>query len=139
MPSGKWPTRGMVVCFVLGPLIAGCGGGTKEIMVDPDQQGIIEFAAMYRGFAQKNKRGPKNFKELQVKGQGYPNAVQMLTTGELVVRWGTPLRPEGEAGDAVLAYAKAVPEKGGNVLMQDGRTIKNMTADKFKSAMADVP
>jgi hypothetical protein len=133
MPSGKLSTRRTAICCMLGLLLAGCGA-PKEIAVAPDQQGVIEFAAMYRGFAQKNKRGPKNLKEMQLKGQGYPNAVEMVKTGELVVRWGAPLLPEGEAGDVVLAYVKAVPEQGGSVLMQDGRTIKKMTADEFKSA-----
>ena len=69
-----------------------------------------------------------------MKGQGYPGAVEMLRSGQLVVQWGAPLTPEGESTDAVLAYVKAVPEQGGQVLLQDGRTIKTMTADEFKAA-----
>jgi hypothetical protein len=57
----------------------------------------------------------------------------MLKAGELIVRWGTPLSPKGEMPDAVLAYLKAVPEQGGSVLMQDGLTIKTMTADEFNA------
>jgi hypothetical protein len=69
-----------------------------------------------------------------VKGQGYPGAVEMLKSGQLVVQWGAPLAPEGTAADAFLAYVKTVPEQGGQVLMLDGRTIKTKTADEFKAA-----
>ena len=55
-------------------------------------------------------------------------------SGDLIVQWGAPLSPEGEAAEAILAYVKTVPEQGGNVLMQDGKTIKKMTADEFKTA-----
>ncbi len=47
---------------------------------------------------------------------------------------GRPAVPQGEPADAVLAYRKTVPEQGGQVLMQDGWTIKSMTADEFKAA-----
>jgi hypothetical protein len=69
-----------------------------------------------------------------VKGQEYPGAVELLKSGQLVVQWGAPLTPEGEATDAVLAYLKTVPERGGLVLLQDGRTIKTMTAEELKAA-----
>ena len=62
-------------------------------------------------------------------GQQYPIAVEMIKSGDLVVQWGAPPSPEGEAADAILAYVKTVPEQGGNVLMQDCTTIKKLTAD----------
>ena len=100
----------------------------------PTSGGSRNWARVYRNFATKKKRGPKNLKELNIKGQQYPIAVEMIKSGDLVVQWGAPLSPEGEAADAILAYVKTVPEQGGNVLMQDGRTIKKMTADEFKAA-----
>ncbi len=69
-----------------------------------------------------------------MKGQGYPMAVDLLKSGDLVVQWGASLSPEGETTTAVLAYLKTVPEQGGPVLLQDGWTIKTMTAAEFKAA-----
>ena len=57
----------------------------------------------------------------------------MVKSGQLVVQWGAPLVPENEAAAAVLAYVKTVPEEGGFVLLQDGWTIKTMTADEFNA------
>jgi hypothetical protein len=74
-----------------------------------------------------------------VKGQQNPNAVTMINSGDLIVEWGAPLSPEGTTADAVLAYLKTVPEQGGKVLMQDGMTIRLMTAEKFKSALKASP
>jgi hypothetical protein len=62
----------------------------------------------------------------------------LLASGNLVARWGAPLSPEGETAPAVLAYLKTDPEQGGPVLLQDGRTIKTMTADEFNAASKDV-
>jgi hypothetical protein len=127
-------TRRAVLWSPLGLMLAGCGGELDDKPPAPDEQGLTELAAVYRDFARKNKRGPKNLKELQGKAQGYPNAIEMMKSGELIVQWGAPLSPEGATADAVLAYLKTVPEQGGRVLMQDGRTIKKMTADEFKAA-----
>jgi hypothetical protein len=42
--------------------------------------------------------------------------------------------PEGQTSSAILAYIKTVPDRGGNVLMEDGRTIKKLTAEEFRAA-----
>ncbi len=102
--------------------------------IAPDERGLKELGRVYRYFATKKKRGPKNLKELNIKGQQYPIAVEMIKSGDLVVQWGAPLAPEGEAADAILAYVKTVPEQGGKVLMQDCATIKKLSADEFKTA-----
>ena len=51
----------------------------------------------------------------------------------MLVYWGAGLSDGPDAASTVLAYQKDVPEKGGEVLMQDG-TPKKMTADEFKAA-----
>jgi hypothetical protein len=134
MPSRTRLTRRDVLRGSLALMVAGCGSEPDNTPIPADEQGLKEFAAVYRDFSRKNKRGPKNFKELERKGQGYPNAMQMLKSGELVVQWGAPLSPDGATSDAILAHFKSVPEQGGSVLMQDGNTIKRMTADEFKAA-----
>jgi hypothetical protein len=118
----------------LGLILSGCGDSPEIKPMPPDETGLKQFAELYRNYTKKNRRGPKSLKELNVKGQGSPDAVEMLKSGQLVVHWGAPLTPEGGATDAVLAYVKTVPEQGGPVLLQDGRTIKTMTADEFKAA-----
>jgi len=127
-------TRRAVLWGSLGLILAGCGGAPEVKPMPPDETGLKQFAELYRNYTRKNKRGPRSLKELNVRGQGYPGAVEMLKSGQLVVQWGAPLTPEGEATEAVLAYVKTVPEQGGQVLMQDGRTVKTMTADEFKAA-----
>jgi hypothetical protein len=127
-------TRRDVLRSALGLLLAGCGAEPDNKPMPFDEQGLKELAAVYRDFSGKNQRGPKSIKELKRKGQGYPNAIDMVNSGELVVQWGAPLLPAGETADAVLAYFKNAPEQGGRVLMQDGDTIKTMTAREFKAA-----
>jgi hypothetical protein len=115
-------------------VLVGCRHEPDNKPIPPDEQALKELAAVYRDFFKKNKRGPKTFKELQRKGQGYPNAMQMVQSGELIVQWGAGLSPENETTDAVLAYFKSAPAQGGQVLLQDGNTIKNMSAEEFKAA-----
>ena len=127
-------TRFLPVMLALAlALAAGCQR-SLEFSVPADRQGLQEFAALYRGFYHANNRGPATLKELAVKGQGHPNAVAMLKSEELVVNWGLPLLPQGKAGTHVLAYEHNTPKVGGNVLLQDGWTIRKMTADEFNAA-----
>ena len=51
----------------------------------------------------------------------------------MLVYWGAGISDEPEAASTVLAYHKDVPEKGGEVLMQNGKARK-MTAEEFKAA-----
>ncbi len=119
----------------LGRLPAGRGGSDSSMTPQPpEERGLKQFAELYRDYAKKNARGPKSLKKLNVKGQAYPVAVKLLQSGELVVQWGVAISPEGETAPAVLAYLKSVPDDGGLVLLQDGRTIKTMTADEFNAA-----
>jgi hypothetical protein len=129
-----WLTRRALLWSPLGLWLAGCAKEADNTPIAADEQALKELAAVYRDFSKKNKRAPKTLKELQLKGQNYPNAVRMVKSGDLVVQWGAPLSPTGEAADAVLAYLKTVPDEGGSALMQDGDTIKKMTADEFKAA-----
>jgi hypothetical protein len=55
-----------------------------------------------------------------------------VKAGSVVLLFGAPI--EEGASDTVLAYEKGAPESGGYVLMQDGKTIKKLTADEFKAA-----
>jgi hypothetical protein len=119
---------------LLGLALCGCGGQHEFKEMPSDERGLKQFAELYRNYNAKYNRGPKSLKELAIKGQGQPIAAGMLKSGDLVVQWGASLVPEGEAADAVLAYLKTVPEQGGPVLLQDGWTVRTLTADEFKAA-----
>ncbi len=134
MPSREWSTRRALLYSSLGLILAGCGGQPEIKAVSSDERGLKELARLYRDFTTKHKHGPKTLKELDVKGQQYPIAVEMIKSGDLIVEWGAPLSTNGETSDTVLAYVKTVPEQGGYVLMEDGRTIKKMTAGEFQTA-----
>ena len=135
MPTRTRLTRRAILSGSLGLIVAGCGGGPEIQAIASDERGLKELGQVYRNYTAKKKRAPKNLKELNIKGQQFPMAVEMIKSGDLIVQWGAPLSPEGGAADAVLAYVKSVPEQGGNVLMQDGQTLKKMTADEFKAAL----
>jgi hypothetical protein len=123
-----------MVGSLLGLILAGCGGQPEPQAMPPDESGLKQFAELYRNHTARNKRPPKSLKELNVKGQGYPIAVEQLKSGELVVQWGAPLTPGGETTPSVLAYPRTATEQGGLVLLQDGRTIKKMSAEEFQAA-----
>ena len=63
----------------------------------------------------------------------FPAAVASIKSKEVLVYWGVGISDGPEAASTVLAYHKDVPEKGGEVLMQDG-TAKKMTAEEFQAA-----
>jgi hypothetical protein len=132
MDSRTRLTRRAAALGVLGLYLSGCGGAGPAI--SPEQQGLAEFAAAYRHFVLKHNRGPLRVEDLRAAGQSYPNAIQMVRSGELVVVWGAPLSPSGETADAVLAYVRSAPALGGGVIMQDGRTVRSMSAEEFQAA-----
>ena len=65
--------------------------------------------------------------------KAFPLGCGKVKSGEivLILRRAAPGRGRS---DKILAYEKQAPESGGHVLMQDGKTIKKMTADEFKAA-----
>ena len=134
MSSRTWSVRHSLLLTALCLILAGCGGQPEIKAISSDERGLKELAQLYRDFTSKSKRGPRTLKELKIKGQSHPMAEEMLKSGELVVQWDAPLSPEGTTADAVLAYVKTVPEQGGYVLMQDGKSIRMMTAEEFKTA-----
>jgi hypothetical protein len=134
MPRRTGLTRRAILSGSLGLILAGCDGGPEIKAIASDERGLKELGEVYRYHTAKKQRAPKTLKELNIKGQQFPIAVEMIKSGDVIVQWGAPLSTEGEPADAVLAYVKSVPEQGGNVLMQDGKTLKKMTAEEFRAA-----
>ena len=77
-------------------MLAGCGGVTEIHSIASDERGLKELGRVYRDFATKKKRGPKNLKELGIKGQQYPIAVEMIKSGDLVVQWAPRCLPRAK-------------------------------------------
>ena len=75
-------------------------------------------------------RGPKDLAPL---AKGYPHAVRAIRDHEVLLFWKTDLADDPDAAGTVLAYARAVPDSGGQVLLRDGTT-RTMTPDQFRAA-----
>jgi hypothetical protein len=130
----SYALRRLWFAVILALLVPGCGtsssgGGTESV----EQLSIAQIGQIFRAYQKGQKPPPSRVKDLLRMEQGYPAAIGSLKNKEVIVYWGSGLADTPEASSTVLAYHKDVPEKGGEVLMQDG-TARKMTADEFKAA-----
>jgi len=114
-------------------LAAGCGttaspAADKELFY---QGSLGEVGGIYESYIADAKKPPTKLADLTKYELGMPTGYKELKEGNVVVLWGAPIS-DGDA-DKVFAYEKSVPESGGHVLMADGKTIKTLTAEQFKS------
>lgn len=131
---------GVAVPTLIGfAMFAGCDqlqGSKKDEKVlvgdSMEEKALEEVGTLYRAYLDEAKRPPRKVGDFAKDGPGYPFGYDWLVRGDLVAVWGTNL--DEAAADAVLAYEKKAPEQGGFVLMQDGKTIKKMSAEEFKAA-----
>ena len=126
----------IILAVLASALASGCGSGGFSTPADPKDlayQGIMnEVADLLLNRKMEGPRPPSDVKDLEKYRVGWPNGFKQIQQGDIVVAWGAPL-VEG-ASDSILAHQKQCPDSGGFVLMQDGTTIKKLTADEFKSA-----
>jgi hypothetical protein len=94
MSSRRWVTHRAMLLGSSGLILAGCGGGPENKAIPSDVRGLMELGDAYLAYTRKNRRGPKSLKKLNVQGQRYPIAVEMIKSGDLIVQWGAPLSPE---------------------------------------------
>jgi hypothetical protein len=128
------------VCFALTTVLglsAGCGssggGGSFEVAPDNGERYVlVELGEMLRNRMLDTKTPPRSQAEIARYENAGPSAFNKIQKGEIVVLWGS--NPQEGASDKVLAYEKQTPQSGGFVLMQDGTTVKKMTAEEFKAA-----
>ena len=120
-------------------LSSGCGSSSSSTVANPKSQAefvqdrpLAEVGDLFRVITEDKGSPPASSAEVTKYEKIYPAACGKLKSGEIVVFFGVPL--QDGASDQVLAYEKKAPESGGRVLMQDGKTIKEMTADEFKAA-----
>lgn len=122
-----------LVAGVIG-LTTGCGsGGSNEKPNDElfHNFSLEEVGAIYSGYSAEAKKAPKKLADV-AKYEGYSTGFNVLRNGDVIVFWGASVSDADS--DKVLAYEKAAPDSGGFVLMADGKTIKKLTVDEFKSA-----
>jgi hypothetical protein len=122
----------VAVGFVL-LLGLGCGSQTGQAVPGQEQQLLLQEVNDL--LHTTGARPPAKLADLQRQEQNFPKGYAAIKSGDVVVLWGTPPAPEGQAGsnELVLAYEKAVPKDGGMVLLSAG-TVKKMTADEFNAA-----
>jgi hypothetical protein len=110
----------------------GCGPSTTG----PEsvaQLSIGQVGQIFHFYQKGQKPPPQGLKDIQPLQNQFPAAVASIKSKEVLVYWGVGISDGPEAASTVLAYHKDVPEKGGEVLMQDG-TSKKMTAEEFQAA-----
>jgi hypothetical protein len=110
----------------------GCGHSTAG----PDsaaQLKIGQIGQLFHIYQKRQSSPPQGIKDVESLRVNLPAAVGSIRSGEVLVYWGAGISRGPEASSPVLAYHKDVPEKGGEVLMQDG-TAKKMSAEEFKAA-----
>lgn len=126
-----WP-RWLFLTVVLS--LPACGGPESPASSAPPPadlaQGLKELAEVYKYRAAEKMPPPAKVEDLAEHEDAFGPAWPAIQEGQIVIFWRVGYDPNSPA---VLAYEKAVPTSGGNVLLRNG-TVKRMTADEFKSA-----
>jgi hypothetical protein len=119
---------------------AGCGGPANPPASPEEmkQTALSDVGELYRMYVTMKQKPPQKLTDFTPMEKMSPTGYQAVRSGDVVVRYGATLPDTGEepgkvSSDEVLAYEKAVPESGGQVLMLN-RTVRTMTADEFKAA-----
>lgn len=127
--------------LVLALAVAGCGAPSSQPITQETlpTYSLADVGELYRLYSFDKKKPPAKLADLLPFESINPAGLHAVESGDVVVRFGASLidTQEGpsthDPADEILAYAKAVPESGGPVLLMN-RTIRTMTADEFKSA-----
>lgn len=109
----------------------GCGKANVNPSVLSEKTELLDIFDAYNEFAKNHQRPPQKLEDLKKYEAVHDLGVRLLREGKYMAVWGVTNRD----ADTLLAYAKDAPTQGGAVLMGDG-TVKNMTADEVKAALA---
>lgn len=125
------------VLAVLTGIYSGCGTASgpssPEASADLFKQNLLtEVGELFRVYKSDTGKPPKSLADFARYEPGLPGGYQAIKDKEVTVLWGAGL--EEGATDKVLAYEKSTPTTGGTVVMQDGVTVKKLTAEEFESA-----
>jgi hypothetical protein len=118
-------------------LSVGCdstgGKASFEDRVERDRESSLEeLGQMLRVRKADATQPPATVTDLAKYEPGFPGGFKKVRSGGIVLMLGAPV--EDGASETVLAFEKEAPESGGYVLLQDGTTVKKMTADEFQAA-----
>jgi hypothetical protein len=131
------PSLVIVFGTILG-LSSGCGSNSPVITDSKDkaervqESSLAQLGDVLRIRQEESSPPPVSAADVVKYERAFPLACGRVKSGALVLFYGVPLQEGVE--DKVLAYEKQAPDSGGHVLMQDGKTIKKLTAEEFKSA-----
>lgn len=109
---------------------AGCGRPAAPPAGPAPRDALEDIGRMLRILSDEGKKPPAGAAQLGPLDPLLPSAGPMIRDGTIVYLWGAGY---SASGTGVVAYEKKVPAEGGLVLREDG-TVKEMTADEFKSA-----
>jgi hypothetical protein len=124
----------MAALTVIVPVGCGPSAAGPE---SPEELKIMQISQLFHIYQRGQKPPPQGINDAESLRQVVPAAVAAIRSKEYIVYWGVGVSDGPEASSTVLAYQKDVPEKGGEVLMQDGKATK-MTAEEFKAAKKPV-
>ncbi len=113
-------------------LLAGCGGGAgRDAGTAPgvSEANMADVKELVQTYSRQKKAVPGKVGDIKSMEPAFPDAVSLITRGEVVYAWGCGLA----ADQAVLAHPKDAATAGGWVLFQDGTT-KQLTAAEFAAA-----
>ncbi len=112
--------------------LGGCGGPAPPATEPPPENvALQEIGQMYSSYIDEFKRPPRAGKDLMRYAPAFSHGSMAIQNQDVVLFGGINLEP---GATAVLAYQKVVPKTGGMVLLQDGETVKAMTAQEFQVA-----
>jgi hypothetical protein len=107
-----------------------CGTSVPSPVTPDASTGLTELAEVYKYRAAQRLPAPARVEDLADHEDALSNAMPPIRDGRIVVIWRLGYTP---GSSTVLAYEKKAPTEGGHVLLQNG-SVKEMTADEFKSA-----
>ena len=89
----------------------------------------LRYLGLYLQNHQKNGRFPSKLDDLADMKRDLPLVYRAIEDGAYVVYWNAPLTP----AEAIVAYERDAPTKGGEVLAADG-SVAHLTPERFREA-----
>jgi hypothetical protein len=133
MEFGKAIARvGLAAAMAAAVLPIGCGPSNAAPR-SMEHLSIAQIGQVFHVYQKGNKPPPRGPADLSGLQRAFPAAIGAINSRDVLVYWGVGFQDGPEAASTVLAYHKDVPQKGGEVLLQDG-TSRTMTAEEFQAA-----
>jgi hypothetical protein len=101
----------------------------KQAAVPLNPSKDLRYLGLYLQNHGKNGRSPSKLDELADMKRDLPQVYRAVQDGAYVVYWNAPLTPV----EAIVAYERDAPTKGGTVLAADG-SVSHLTAEEFRAA-----